>query len=456
MGALLGDGHLGDENCVISLTTADMWMFDEVKDRTLNATIKLYNSKHERAMRVGFTTLPGRPNPFRDAIRRYGLLGHRSIDKFVPQEYLLTDVNDRKLILAGLLDTDGTIDKRHQITYTTISPRLARQVQWLVRSLGGTVTISEKNPYYKKNGKKIYGHKAYNLYIKVPFCPFRMPRKIERYTPEENLQRKAQRLITKIKYVGMMESVCIEVDSDDGLYLTENFIVTHNSHGAARVSVWYYLCHQGTKVFTAAAPPFENLKNILWGEIGQIIRDHSELFKGQDHTSLDIRRGPQEFLTGVTIPSAGTEEEKEAKFSGKHQAFMLFAMDEGDAIPDAVYRGIESCMSGGHVRLLIMFNPRKSSGAVYRMIRDARAGAGEAHVVHLSAFRHPNVITGKDIIPGAVTRDKTIKRINLWCRPLRPGDKESEILLYGTRPVPSSRIESAHIRRVDISSQSKI
>jgi hypothetical protein len=60
------------------------------------------------------------------------------------------------------------------------------------------------------------------------------------------------------------------------------------------------------------------------------------------------------------------------------------------------------------------------------MIRDARVGAGEAHVVHLSAFRHPNVITGKDTIPGAVTRDKTIKRINLWCRPLRPGDKESE------------------------------
>jgi hypothetical protein len=46
------------------------------------------------------------------------------------------------------------------------------------------------------------------------------------------------------------------------------------SHGAARVAVWFYLCHEDCKVFTAAAPPFNNLKNILWGEIGSIVARH--------------------------------------------------------------------------------------------------------------------------------------------------------------------------------------
>ena len=86
-------------------------------------------------------------------------------------------------------------------------------------------------------------------------------------------------------------------------------------------------------------------------------------------------------------------------------------------------------MSGGFVRLLIMFNPRHAAGPVYRMIRDKTA-----NVVHLSAFRHPNVITGKDLIPGAVSRDVTVRRINEWTRPIRPGDKVSERSVY-TLPV---------------------
>ncbi len=70
-------------------------------------------------------------------------------------------------------------------------------------------------------------------------------------------------------------------------------------------------------------------------------------------------------------------------------------------------------MSGGHARLLCMFNPRAELGHVYRLERE-----GRAKVVELSAFNHPNVLTGEDHIPGAVTRAVTVRRINQWCRPL--------------------------------------
>jgi hypothetical protein len=119
----------------------------------------------------------------------------------------------------------------------------------------------------------------------------------------------------------------------------------------------------------------------------------------------------------VTIPSSGTAAQREAKFSGKHAPHLLFILDEGDAIPDEVYRGIESCMSGGYARLLVMFNPRAEIGEAYRMERD-----GRANVVSLSALNHPNVISGADKIPGAVTRETTVRRINEWCRPLTPGE----------------------------------
>jgi len=220
--------------------------------------------------------------------------------------------------------------------------------------------------------------------------------------------------------IAMMESV-----RDNIVTVAVSSNATGKSHGAARVAVWFYQCHQDCKVFTAAAPPFTNLKNILWGEIGSIVAKQPTMFSSHTVTSLDIRRGPEDFLTGVSIPSSGTPKEREAKFSGKHQKHMLFVLDEGDAIPDDVYSGIESCMSGGHVRLLIMLNPRYGAGAVFRMQRD-----GTAKIVHLSALRHPNVVTGQDIIPGAVTRDTTVRRINEWTRPLNPDEKVEKESLF--------------------------
>jgi hypothetical protein len=229
--------------------------------------------------------------------------------------------------------------------------------------------------------------------------------------------------------VGFAEEVLGETFTDEVKALMESvrdhpFTVAQSSnavgktHCAARIAVWWLKAFPQSQIYTAAAPPESNLKKLLWGEIGSVIEDHPDLFKSDTVTKLHISRSAQSFLTGVTIPMSGTEAQREAKFSGKHSPHLLFILDEGDAIPDEVYRGIESCMSGGHARLLVMFNPRAETGEAYRMIRD-----GRANVVKLSAFNHPNVVTGEDKIPGAVTRRTTVRRINEWCRPLVEGEQ---------------------------------
>jgi len=107
--------------------------------------------------------------------------------------------------------------------------------------------------------------------------------------------------------------------------------------------------------------------------------------------------------------------------SGKHSAHMLWIVDEGDAVPDEVYRGIESCMSGTHDRMLIMLNPRAEIGAAHTMIKD-----GKASVIKMSAFDHPNVRTGQNEIPGAVSRESVVRRINEWSRPLHEDEKSTD------------------------------
>lgn len=193
---------------------------------------------------------------------------------------------------------------------------------------------------------------------------------------------------------------------------------TGKSHGAARIATWFYKCYPDAQVYTTSAPPEKNLRRILWGELYGIFNKHPSLFADDRITGdLHIQQSPQSFITGVAIPSAGSAAQREAKFSGKHAPNLLFIVDEGDAVPPEVYKGIESCMSGGNARLLVMFNPRAEIGTVANMIRQKRA-----NVVQLSAFKHPNVITGQDQIPGAVNREKTVRRINEWTEPLLPDD----------------------------------
>lgn len=190
------------------------------------------------------------------------------------------------------------------------------------------------------------------------------------------------------------------------------------SFTAARLMIWFFSVYDDAKVFATAAPPLENLKTILWGEIGSIINLKPTIFTGMKVKSLAIFRHANSFVKGIAIPISGTSEEREAKFSGKHAPHMLFVVDEGDAVPEEVYKGIESCMSGGHVRLLIMFNPRSTSGTVYNMEKRR-----QANVIELNAFNHPNVTSGDNLIPGAVSRDVTIRRINEWSREMGEGEK---------------------------------
>lgn len=210
----------------------------------------------------------------------------------------------------------------------------------------------------------------------------------------------------------LMESV-----RDYPITIAQSANATGKTHAAARIAVWFYKTYADSQVYTSAAPPESNLKKLLWGEIGSTVERHPKLFASDSVRTLFIGRSAKSFIAGVTIPASGTAAQREAKFSGKHAPHLLFIVDEGDAVPDDVYRGIESCMSGGHARLLVMFNPRHQSGEVYRMERD-----GRANVVKLSAFNHPNVVMGRDQIPGAVTRETTIRRINQWCRPLVAGE----------------------------------
>lgn len=156
----------------------------------------------------------------RQAIVEAGITGCRSHEKFIPDAYKFASVKDRVNLLQGLMDTDGSASGRVTSFHTT-SGRLANDVMFIVQSLGGRATLNVKPD--KRGFLDMF---VLHLALPEEISPFRISHK-------KNIQTKRQHCIepsiTSIEPVGKQDVRCISIDGYEGLYLTNDFIVTHNS-----------------------------------------------------------------------------------------------------------------------------------------------------------------------------------------------------------------------------------
>lgn len=171
-------------------------------------------------------------NPIKNILHVLGLGGTKAWNKFIPEDYLYTSVEDRIDLLRGLMDTDGSVKKSNgEASFTTTSKILAEGVVELVRSLGGRARLLERNRIGKKstvNGKDIISRRvSYEFSISLPegINPFYLERKHRLYKSKSPHEEG----IVDISYVGEKEVKCILIDHPDHLYITDDFIVTHNT-----------------------------------------------------------------------------------------------------------------------------------------------------------------------------------------------------------------------------------
>lgn len=169
------------------------------------------------------------PNSYLQILRFLGLRGLRSHEKFVPEIYLINDAQKRLALLQGLMDTDGEVSKTGAITFNSTSPHLAEAVEWLVKSLGGIPRRSVVKKWFTYKGIKKQGKLCYKITFGLPegLLPFRLTWKKDRC--KKTRQRNTNRVISDVVEVGEKECQCIMVDHPDHLYITDNFVVTHNT-----------------------------------------------------------------------------------------------------------------------------------------------------------------------------------------------------------------------------------
>ena len=227
MGALLGDGSTMSGSIIF--TNDDESVIARVREVIPDHAIMTKRSELTYSINPGKSGPRGR-NAVLNAFRKYDLMFKPSHEKHIPTDYMESSSDDRFEILRGLLDTDGTIGTTGNVTYASTSEVMAKQVQSIVFSLGGTAKITNRRTSYTHNGERRMGRIAYQVSIVMdrenPL--FYSEKKKARY--DGLVKDKLIRLrIVDIKKVGVEECQCIAVDADDSLYLTTNFVVTHNT-----------------------------------------------------------------------------------------------------------------------------------------------------------------------------------------------------------------------------------
>lgn len=214
IGILIGDGALSSPTLYFS--SNDQQIVDHI------------SSQHQVKYVQGYDYRLVDSQQLIDELDQLGLRGTVSNTKFIPDQLKYDSIENRFALLQGLMDSDGTITKRGGITFTTVSQRLANDVVWLARSLGFRSSIQHaRRPTYTYKGQRKQGQLAYTVQLTGQHNNrvFRLPHKAERVKQCSSCTK----TITNIQPVDDGDAVCIRVENDSHLFLTNDFTVTHNT-----------------------------------------------------------------------------------------------------------------------------------------------------------------------------------------------------------------------------------
>ena len=319
LGALLGDGTINRKGKSIKISTADQEIVDEfarllgedyelVKDNSCyNYRIK-YKKRFDKEICAKYENGKFGVNPLSREITKLGL--NVSCEyKFIPTEYVYSSIEQRMELVRGLMDTDGTISKDGSCMFANTSKSLVQDLAFVLRSLGIRCEI---NTYQKDNCKLLY-----RLYIRTKESIFKLTRKLNRIKDKKINSKVAIVNIERLDY--QEKCKCILIEDEDHLYLTRDYIPTHNSYKNAAMACRNYYLIPNSKTYIYAsnkqyltedgiltkAWDYMNFidKNTAWGKkrsINTQMRKRAGFFTKDDYGN-EVELGYKSEIIGVTL-----------------------------------------------------------------------------------------------------------------------------------------------------------
>jgi len=220
----------------IVITSMDLKIIEEVSK--YYPVMNIYKKQGTNALGYSFSV----NSKFSKLLSKYNLEGKNSGNKFIPKEALLSDSEYRKRLLAGLIDTDGYYRKKGGgYTFTLKSKELIKGIKDLVYSLGGRCGKIRK---VKKQIKSIDFEGTYYI-INFYLGDLKLPLKCNRKKRDvSTIYLNSNRIgIDLIKNNKRNMVYGFELDSKSKWFITNNWMVTHNSGKSYRdlrkAELWY-------------------------------------------------------------------------------------------------------------------------------------------------------------------------------------------------------------------------
>lgn len=179
---------------------------------------------------------------------------------------------------------------------------------------------------------------------------------------------------------------------------------TGKSFLAACLVLWFLACHEGARVYTYA-PKEDQLRLFMWSEISYLWPRFQQHFPTAKLSDLRIR------MDGVTDQWAAhgyavkirAGEKSATGAQGAHAEHMLLITEETPGIDGSVMEAIRNTKGADHNLQLALGNPDSQHDELHKFCE--RPGV---LAVRVSALDHPNVVTGRPVVPGATGR-KSVK-----------------------------------------------
>lgn len=248
LGVLLGDGCIcGDQ---VKFSTADQFIVEELQKRLPD-----YLIEHKE----GYTyVIKSKIKGINELNRQLKELQVKvkSYDKFIPEDYKFSSIENRFELVRGLMDTDGSITNG-TCNFVSTSEKLIDDLTFILRSLGirckKSKEILGKQNIDFGNGNYSDTRSHWELIITTEEDIFKLPRKLEKVRKNRNYNYKGIG-IKSIRKTGEFEQQrCLCIDNENHLYITKDFIPTHNSYKGGAMLCRNFFLIPGSKSYVYAS-----------------------------------------------------------------------------------------------------------------------------------------------------------------------------------------------------------
>ncbi len=265
LGAMLGTGHLAAAPDLCEPLSACSGTAYQRHATGGNAAVSAQHALLERTLWS---------SGLQDALQALGLWHLAAESLYIPVLYKTAARPARLAMLRGLLGTGGWIESQDGVGFAALSERLVDDVIELVRSVGGWARREPPPAFDPHHGEQRYdrqrGRAGWRAEIQYhqPALLFSAEAKKSRRIVD--IKKRTMPVIHSIEFARQAEAQCIAVTHPDKLYLTDDYVVTHNTALAINIAEHAVIKEKKSVAVFSMEMPGEQLAMRMMSSLGRI------------------------------------------------------------------------------------------------------------------------------------------------------------------------------------------